>query len=61
MKKSIVHKLFIGLFLILSSSVFIQCKPKEDAQISEKEWASLPVDGPYLSEYEYIICSSKAT
>ena len=61
MKKSIVHKLFIGLFLILSSSVFIQCKPKEDAQISEKEWASLPVDGPYLSEYEHIICSSKAT
>ncbi len=60
MKKSIVHKLFIGLFLILSSSVFIQCKPKEDAQISEKEWASLPVDGPYLSEYEHIICSSKA-
>ncbi len=61
MKKSILHKFLIGLFLVLSSSFFIQCSQKEKSQISEEEWASLPADGPYLSAYERIICSSGAT
>ena len=61
MKKSIVHKLLIGLFLVLSSSIITQCSQKENPQISEEEWASLPSDGPYLSTYERIICSPGAT
>lgn len=61
MKKSVQHTIFIGLFLVLSSSLFIQCTQKEQSQISEEEWALLPADGPYLSTYERIICSSGAT
>ena len=51
----------MGLFLVLSSSLFIQCSQKEKLQISEEDWASLPADGPYLSAYDRIICSSGAT
>ena len=61
MKKSIGHKLLIGLFLVLSNIILIQCTQKKDAQISEEEWALLPSDGPYLSSYERIICSPEAT
>jgi len=61
MKISIAQKLFIGLFLILSSSILTQCTQKEDSQISEEEWALLPLDGPYLSAYERIICSPEST
>ena len=61
LKKSIQHIIFIGLFLVLSSSSFIQCSQKEKSQISEEEWAALPADGPYLSAYERIICSNEAT
>ena len=61
MKKSIVLKLLIGLFLVLSISILTQCTQKEDAQMSEEEWALLPSDGPYLSVYERIVCSSEAT
>jgi len=39
----------------------MQCSQKEKSQISEEEWTSLPADGPYLSAYERIICSSEAT
>jgi len=61
MKKSVQHKILIGLFLVISSISFIQCSQKEKSQISEEEWALLPADGPYLSAYERIICSSEAT
>jgi len=53
--------IIIGFLIVLSSSLFIQCTEKESSQLSEKEWASLPADGPYLSTYERIICSSGAT
>ncbi len=61
MKKSIPHKFLIGLFLVLSSSTLMHCSQKEKSQISEEEWASLPSDGPYVSSFERIICSSQAT
>ncbi len=53
--------IIIGFLIVISSSFFIQCTQKEKSQFSEEEWASLPVDGPYLSEFERIICSEKAT
>lgn len=53
--------LLIGLFLVLSNIILTQCTQKEDTQISEEKWGSLPDDGPYLSSYEQIICSSTAT
>lgn len=61
MKNSVRYTIFISLFLVLSSISFIQCSQKEHSQISEDEWASLPNDGPYLSAYDKIICSSAAT
>jgi len=61
LKKSVQHKILISLLLVLSSSFFIKCSQKEKSQISEEEWASLPADGPNLSAYERIICSSEAT
>lgn len=60
LKKSVQHKILIGLFLVLSNSFFIQCSQKENSQILDEEWASLPADGPYLSTFERIICSSGA-
>ena len=61
MNKSAQAKTFIGLFLILSSSLFMQCSQKESSQVSEKEWAALPADGPTLSAFERVFCSSEAT
>jgi hypothetical protein len=61
MKKSLLQTFLINLFLVLISSSFMQCSQKEKTQISEEEWTSLPADGPYLSAYERIICSSGAT
>ena len=61
MKKSVQKLFFTGLFLFLSSSFFIQCSQKGDSQISEKEWAALPADGPTLSAFERVFCSSGAT
>ncbi|MFV1976755.1 MAG: DUF4838 domain-containing protein, partial [Candidatus Scalindua sp.] len=61
MKKSAQNRILIGLFLVLSTSSFIQCSQKEKSQFSEEEWASLPADGPYLLAYDRIICSSEAT
>ncbi len=60
-KKSTLHGILIGLFLILSGIFFMQCTQKEDSQISEEEWAALPANGPYLSSYEHIVCNSEAT
>ncbi len=61
MNKSVQTKIFIGIFLFLSSSLFIQCSQKESSQVSEKEWAALPADGPTLSAFERVFCSSGAT
>jgi hypothetical protein len=61
MKRSVPNMILIGLFLILSSSLFIQCSQKESSQLSEKEWAALPADGPTLSAFERVLCSSGAT
>ncbi len=61
MKISTTHELFIGLFLILTGSILTQCKQKEEAIISDEEWALLPSDGPYLSTFERIVCSPDAT
>ena len=61
LKKSVQHIVLMGLFLVLSCILFIQCSQKEKSQISEEEWASLPADGQTLSAYERVICSSGAT
>ena len=61
MNKSAQTKIFIGMFLILSSSLFIQCSQKESSQVSEKEWAALPADGPTLLAFERVFCSSEST
>lgn len=56
-----VQIIITSFFFVIASSFFIQCTQKEKSLISEDEWASLPADGPYLSEYNRIICSGKAT
>ncbi len=61
MNKSVQTKILISIFLFLSSSLFIQCSQKESSQVSEKEWAALPADGPALSTFERVFCSSGAT
>ncbi|RLD76500.1 MAG: hypothetical protein DRJ10_02410 [Bacteroidetes bacterium] len=61
MRKSVQHLILIGLFLVVLSNLFIQCSQNEKSKITDTEWASLPSNGPYLSEYERIICSSEAT
>jgi len=60
MKKLLPNIFLIGLFLVLSSSLFIRCSPKE-SQMSEKEWDALPADGPILSTFERVFFSSGAT
>ena len=59
MTKSKQPKILLGLFLVLSSLI-IQCSQKK-SQISEKEWDALPADGPALSVFESVFCSSGAT
>ncbi len=59
MKKLAPTMILTGLFLALSSSVFIQCSPRQ-SPISEKEWDSLPADGPTLSSFERVVCRSGA-
>ena len=61
MKNSVKQTILISLFLVISSISFIQCTQQESSQLSEKEWASLPADGPILSDFERIICGSEAT
>ena len=61
MKKLVLHNVWISLILFLSIVFFVQCTQKESSELSEKEWASLPADGPTLSDFERIICGSKAT
>jgi len=58
MRMSLRYNILLSIFFILSSISFIQCTQKDNTQISEDEWASLPADGPYLlaSERE-INCS----
>ncbi len=60
MKKLLSNIILTGLFLVLSGSLFIQCSPKK-SQISEKEWDALPTDGPTLSTFERVFCSTGAT
>ena len=58
MRISLRYNILLSIFFILSSKGFIHCIQKDNTQISEEEWASLPSDGLYLlaSERE-INCS----
>ena len=61
MDKSVQLFLTIAFIFILSSFSFIQCSQQDNHQITDEEWALLPADGPYLSAYERIVCSSNST
>lgn len=61
MKEKMQHTILKGVFLILLMGSLIQCSPKVASSFSEEEeWDSLPADGPNLSTFNRIFCSSDA-
>jgi len=60
MKKLVLNVIIKCLLILLLSRLFIQCSLQK-SQISEKEWEALPTDGPTLSTFERVFCSSDAT
>ena len=60
MKEKRQYTILKSVYLILLAGFLIQCAPKVESSISEEAWDALPADGPTISTFDGIICSSNA-